>query len=109
MIALPPGCTVPHTVQITVSKLTDEMIEWYEMVGGEVTDVKTNTYYHRTGKEITHKMVRYGKTKWCHRFQDGTSNVRLNFSGEDAYVASVFLIKFNDEIVNHNFRENEWK
>jgi hypothetical protein len=79
------------------------------MVGGEVFVNHTNTYYHRTGKEIVTKSVRYGKAKWCHRFQDGTSNVRLNFSGEDAYVASVFLIKFNDEVVNHNFRENEWK
>ena len=108
MIALPPGCTVPYTVQITVSKLTDEMMEWYEMVGGEVLTVKTGTY-GRTDKEITYKMVRYNNSKLCHRFQDGTSNVRLNFSGEDAYVASVFLIKFNDEIVNHNFRENEYK
>lgn len=108
MIALPPGCSVPYTVNITVNKLTDEMIEWYEMVGGEVMSVSTNTY-NRMNKEFVHKLVRYGKTKWCHRFQDGTTNVRLNFSGEDAYVASVFLIKFNDEIVNHNFRENEYK
>jgi hypothetical protein len=109
MIALPPGCTVPYTVQITVSKLTDEMLEWYEMVGGEVNSFHTKTYNHKTGNEIVTKMVRYNNSKWCHRFQDGTSNVRLNFSGEDAYVASVFLIKFNDEVVNHNFRENEYK
>ena len=108
MIALPPGCTVAYPVQIVVKELTDEMMEWYEMVGGEVIDQHTNTY-GRSNKEIVHKMVRYGKAKWCHRFQDGTTNVRLNFSGEDAYVASVFLIKFNDDVVNHNFRESEWK
>jgi hypothetical protein len=108
MIALPPGCTVPYTVQITVSALTDEMMEWYEMVGGEVMSVKTNTY-NRTNQEFINKLVRYNNSKWCHRFIDGTSNVRLNFNGEDAYVASVFLIKFNEQIVNHNFREGEWK
>jgi hypothetical protein len=108
MIALPPGCTVAHPITVTVNKLTDDMLEWYEMVGGEVFAHHTKTY-NRKGDEIVSKMVRYNSSKWCHRFQDGTSNVRLNFNGEDAHVASVFLIKFNDFIVNHNFRESEWK
>jgi hypothetical protein len=107
MIALPAGCTVAYPITITVSKLTDEMTEWYELVGGEVTEFVTGTY-NRSNKEITHIMVRYGKAKWCHRFQDGTTNVRLNFTGEDAHVASVFLIKFNDFVVNHNFREGDY-
>jgi hypothetical protein len=87
-----------------VSKLTDEMLEWYEMVGGEVNEVKTGTY-GRTNKEITYKLVRYNNSKWCHRFVDDTGRIRLNFNGEDAYVASVFLIKFNEFVLTHNFKE----
>ena len=104
MIALPPGCTVNHAITMDVEGLTTEMIEWFAMVGGEGM---TKKHYNYKGNEVTQVLVKYGRAKWCHYMQDGTKNVRLHFMGEDASTASMFLIKFNDNIINHNFRLDE--
>lgn len=103
MISLPPTCTIAYPITITIQDLTEEMIEWYGIVGGEVAEFKTNTF-NRKNEEIVHTMVRYGNAKWCHRFQDSTGTVRLSFTGEDAPIASIFLLKFSDQVVGHNFR-----
>lgn len=104
MIPLPPGCTVNYAITLDVEGLTPEIIEWFAMVGGEGMSKK---HYNYKGNEVSQVFVKYGKAKWCHYMADGTKNVRLHFMGEDAHVASVFLIKFNDVVLRHNFRENE--
>ena len=49
MIALPPGCTVTYAVWIDVDRLTDEMIEWYRLVGGTV---RQDTWYDTRGRAV---------------------------------------------------------
>lgn len=104
MIALPHGCTVNHAITLDVDALSTEMTDWFAMVGGEGTIQK---HHDHRGKEISNLYVKYGRAKWCHYMADGTRNVRLHFMGEDAHVASMFLIKFNDNVLRHNFRESE--
>jgi hypothetical protein len=36
MIPLPPGCTVNFAIYIEIDTLTEELVEWSEMVRGTV-------------------------------------------------------------------------
>lgn len=99
MIPLPPGCSVNFAITIDLTELTTEMVEWYELVGGIVTEKK---HWNYKGREMIVKYVKYGKSKPCHRRQDGTTGVRLHFHGDDASVASMFIIKFLDYVEQTN-------
>jgi hypothetical protein len=103
MIALPPGCTVTYSIWIDVNKLNDEIVEWYQLVGGRV---KEDRYWNARGKEQVQLYVAYGKAKWCHHHNNGFGGSRLHFHGDDASVASMFLLKFMDIIDGHNLKES---
>jgi hypothetical protein len=103
MIQLPPGCTVGHSITIDIDNLSMDVIDWYRTVGGVVTEDK---FYDRKGREQAMPYVQYGKGKKCHYHHNGVNNaVRLHFLGEDASVASMFLLKFMEHIVDHNLKE----
>ncbi len=102
MIPLPPGCTVTYSVYIDVDQLTDEMIDWYKLIGGKVWD---DEWYDYRGRLKKVHYVQYGKGKRCHLFKDGTNGARLHFHGDDAPTASVFIIKFFDRVTNNNLQE----
>lgn len=101
MIALPPGCTVTYAVWIDVDRLTDEMIEWYQLVEGNVYE---DTWYDHRGREQTVKYVSYGRGKKCHHHQNGQGGTRLHFNGEDASTASMFIMKFFEHITANNLQ-----
>ena len=102
MIALPPGCTVVYPIWIDVEGLTTDIVDWYEQVGG---NKKVDTFWNSRGKETSIPYVSYGRGKWCHHHQNGYGGVRLHFNGEDASVASMFIIKFLDKVTAHNLKE----
>lgn len=102
MIALPPGCTVTYAVYVDVNKLTDEMVDWYQLVGGTVYQDK---FYDSRGREQTANYVSYGKGKRCHHHQNGAGGTRLHFHGDDAAAASMFILKFLDHITANNLQE----
>ena len=102
MIALPPGCTVTYAVYVDVDRLTDDMVEWYQLIGGSIYE---DRWYDSRGREQSRKFVSYGKGKRCHHFQDGTNGARLHFHGDDASAASMFIIKFFDHVTRNNLQE----
>ena len=102
MIRLPPGCTVAYPIVITISKLTDEMVEWYQMSGGTV---KVDESYDWRGRPIKRTYVQFGKSKPCHHMANGDQTVRLHFDGADASTASFFLLRFLDDVLSHNLQE----
>jgi hypothetical protein len=102
MIALPPGCTVAFPVQVDIKELTDEMCEWFNLIGGVVSE---KTWYDGRGVEKSVKVVQYGKAKPCHHYQDGSRRVKLHFHGDDASTASMFILKFYDNILITNLEE----
>lgn len=102
MIALPPGCTVTYSVWIDVKLLSNEIIEWYELIGGRVKEAK---HWDSRGRERVVKFVAYGNGKWCHHHHNGLGGTRLHFLGDDASVASMCILKFMDQIDAHNLRE----
>jgi hypothetical protein len=105
MIALPPGVTVNYFIAIEIDRLTDEMIEWFEMIGGEVT---YKMDWDWKGRESKKPLVKYGKGKQSYWRQDGSGGVRLNFHGDDASTASVFIVKFFEHVQQHNLNEKHY-
>ena len=104
MIKLPPGCKVAYEIRFYVESLTDEMGEWFNMIGGQATQVKWSDH---KGREQFTKQVQYGKAKPSYKTQDGTGLTLIRFDGVDASAASMFLIKFMDQIQHHNMKEAE--
>ena len=104
MQALPPGCRVAYEIRFMVQELTDEMGEWFNMIGGSATMLKE---YDWRGREHTVKQVQYGKAKPSYVTKDGTGLTLVRFDGADASTASMFLLKFMDQIETHNLREAE--
>ena len=102
MIALPPGCTVNYSIWIDVDYLTDEMVEWYTMIGGIVWKDK---WYDMRGREQSVNYVSYGKGKRCHHHHNGQGGTRLHFHGDDASAASMFIMKFFEHITANNLQE----
>jgi hypothetical protein len=102
MIALPPGCTVTYSVYVDVDRLTAEMVEWYQLIGGTVRQDK---FYDSRGREQTVNYVAYGKGKRCHHHQNGAGGTRLHFHGDDASAASMFIMKFFEHITCNNLTE----
>jgi hypothetical protein len=104
MMPLPPGCKIAYEIRFMVPKLTDEMGKWFNMVGGTATLLKE---YDWRGREHTIKQVQYGKAKPSYVTKDGTNLTLIRFDGADASLASMFLIKFLDQIQTHNLKEAE--
>ena len=102
MIALPPGCTVTYAVWIDIDHLSDDIIEWYRMVGGQVFG---DTWHDHKGHERTTPYVSYGRGKRCHHHQNSTGGTRLHFHGDDASAASMFILKFLEHVTQHNLQE----
>jgi hypothetical protein len=102
VIALPPGCTVTYAVWIDIKEMTNDIVDWFELVGGRK---KVDKYYNHRGKEVSTEYVAYGKAKWCHYHQNGNGGIRIHFHGDDASVASMFLLKFMDVVAAHNLKE----
>jgi hypothetical protein len=102
MIHLPPGCTVGYEIKFVVNALTADMIEWFLMQGGK--SWATEDYDHR-GRPITTMHVQFGKAKASYKMKDGTNNYLIRFAGTDASTASIFLLKYYDEILSNNMEE----
>lgn len=103
MIALPPGVTVNFFIAIEIDSLTQDMVEWFKLIGGEVS---FKPDWDRKGRETNKPLVKYGKGKQSYYRQDGSGGVRLNFHGDDASAATMFIVKFNDHVQQHNMGEN---
>lgn len=102
MMSLPPGVTVNYFIAIEIDRLTKDMVEWFETIGGKVgREIK----WTRSGSTIELPVVQYGNGKPSYYRQDGSGGVRLNFHGDDASVASMFILKFMEHVEQHNLRE----
>lgn len=104
MIALPPGCTVSYGIRIVISDLTPAVADWFELIGGKKGETH---YFNYRGTKVAIPYVQYGDAKPSSKTQDGTTNFRINFMGKDASVASMFVLKFNELVISHNFKDQD--
>lgn len=93
--SLPAGWVRRYPVRIVVKALTDDMKEWYTLYGGKVL----------TGNR--YPMVKMGNGSPSYQLQDGSNNILLHFDQEDATLAFMFILKFSNDIINHNMKEYE--
>jgi hypothetical protein len=103
MIGLPAGCTVTYSITVELKEMNKNIVDWFRLVGGVVV---TETHYNHRGHQVSRDFVQYGKGKRCHYRADGSNGIRLHFHGDDASVASMFLIKFFDVVEDHNLKEH---
>ena len=87
--------TVNYPIRVTVSQLTNDIIEWYDSIGGNI-----GLDYHKR------KVIGYGNGKLCHRYA-GSPQCLLHFNGEDAGVVTMLLLIFPELIISHNLTEYE--
>lgn len=104
MIGLPRGCTVNYPVYVEIDELNADMVAWYKDIGGLVTQ---DTFYNHRGQLTTKLYVSYGRGKRCYYHSNGMGHVRLHFQGEDAPVATMFIMKFIEHVLGHNMQENQ--
>lgn len=102
MIPLPPGCTRAYEITFKVKGLTNEIGDWFVQQGGRAWATED---WDWRGKRVLNKYVKYGRAKPSYVTKDGTGLTLVRFAGEDASTASVFLIKFFDDIIEHNFQD----
>jgi hypothetical protein len=102
MIQLPPGCRVNYEITITVRELTDDIGHWFVLQGGNAW--LTEVYDHRGRKQQT-RHVQLGSAKPSYHMKDGTGHILLRIPGSAASLASMFLLKFMDQVESHNMQE----
>ena len=102
MIPLPKGGSTTYNFWIDIDELTTDMVEWFKSIGGET---KEDFFYDHRGKRKVSYYVKYGKGKWCHHHSGGLYGSRLHFEGNDASVASIFLLKYMQRVRQHNIQE----
>jgi hypothetical protein len=99
MIRLPHGCTINYPIVIEVRKMSREIVDWYQLVGGTVYK---DEHYDNKGRKVCRDYVQYGNGKYCHHRVDGTTGVRLHFNKEDAKIATMFILQFPEDVETHN-------
>ena len=82
--------------------LTNAMGEWFLLQGGLCW---AEEYFDHRGNSKSRRCVQFGKAKTSHHMMDGSNNVLVRFDGQDASVASIFILKFYDEILNNNIQD----
>ena len=92
MMLLPPGCTVSYEIQITVN-LSADIVNWLLDVGAEQDEQNCK--------------IRYGQGRWSHNLNEFSHTTILRFHEDDASIASMLILKFNESIISHNLNEME--
>ena len=103
MIRLPPGCKVSQEIRIIIDEITPEIKDWFDLIGGTTKTITVPA--RRTFVDVP--VVQYGNAKPSYKMQDGTGNYLIRFHGDDASTASVFILKFIDNIQQHNLTQME--
>lgn len=102
MKVISPGVVALKPFKIHTNALTQEMVDWWVMVGAEAQEI-TDEHWSRY-KQVTEKSyrIRMGKGDWSHKFNDGSNNYLIHLREEFAPEASLFMLKFHEAIINHD-------
>ena len=102
MKVISPGVVALKPFKIHTTALTQEMVDWWVMVGAEAQEI-TDEYWARSGGMIAkHYRIRMGRGDWSHKFNDDSGNYLLHFREEFAPEASLFMLIFFEAIINHD-------
>ena len=105
MKVISPGVVALRPFKVHVTELTQEMVDFWVMMGAEA-QVLSDTYYSRKGPvTATNYRIRMGKhSDWSHMFNDGSGNYIIHLREEFAPEASLFIMRFPHSIINHDMK-----
>ena len=103
MKIISPGVVALKPFKIHTNALTQEMLDFWVMMGAEAQEI-TDDYWGRAGHKTEKSYrIRMGKhSDWSHKFNDGSGNYIIHMREEYAPEASLFMIKFPEAIINHD-------
>jgi hypothetical protein len=102
MKVISPGVVALKPFKIHTTALTQEMVDWWVMVGAEAQEI-TDDHWAKAGRKIDkHYRIRMGQGDWSHKFNDGSNNYLIHLREEFAPEASLFMLKFYEAIINHD-------
>lgn len=104
MKVISPGVVALKPFKVVCKELTQEMTDWWIMMGAEAQEIH-DEYWVRSGtKHEKHYRVRMPGlgAKWSHRFNDGSGIVMLHMQEQFAPEASLFMLKWPHNIINHS-------
>ena len=105
MKIISPGVVALNPYRIIISEITADMVHWWVMVGGKVKGVDKG-YYNSRGHYVKGERayLSWDGRKWCHYHQDSTSNVTIHMPEESAPEGSLFILKFNEYVIDHTLK-----
>jgi len=103
LIRLPPGCAINYEVTIVVHDMPKEFLTWWQEIGGLLT---YDNYYDSKGRAVQTPFLYYGRGRLSHR-SAGNPEFLIRFRAEDANVALMMLMRWDNLIISHNMREVE--
>jgi hypothetical protein len=111
MKVISPGVVALRPFKIHCQELTQEMVDWWVMMGAEAQVIEDN-YWTRHKGNVTDKNYRIRMpglgSKWSHQFNDGSRQYLIHLLEKYAPEASLFILKWPDNVINHDImiREN---
>lgn len=106
MKVISPGVVALHPIRLEINEITADMVHWWVQYGGEVVG-KDESYHDSRGRYVKAERVyfRMPGYKWCHYHITGNDPmITLHMREEDAPMASLFILKFTDNVLGHNIR-----
>jgi hypothetical protein len=85
------------------------MVDFWIMMGAEAQEIHEeyhHNYGRRNDKHYRIRMPGIG-SKWSHKFNDGSGTYMLHLQEQYAPEASLFILKWPENIINHSIKEPE--
>ena len=105
MKVISPGVVALKPFKLVCYNLTQEMVDFWIMMGAEAQEIGEQYYTMRGG----HKLARHYRirmpgvgAKWSHQFNDGSGTFLIHLLEQYAPEASLFILKWPDNIINHS-------
>ena len=101
MIRLPPNCTINYEVTVVVHEMPEDFLSWWKEIGGLES---YGEYYDAKGRVVQTSFLRYGHGRTSHK-SAGNPEFLIRFRSEDANVALMMLLRWDNLVIRHNMRE----
>ena len=105
MKVISPGVVALKPFKLVCHRLTQEMVDWWIMMGAEAQEITDPYYSHRGGTVVDkHYRIRMPGlgSKWSHKFNDGSGTYMLHMQEQYAPEASLFILKWPENIITHS-------
>ena len=107
MKVISPGVVALKPFKIHCRQLTQEMVDWWVMMGAEAQVIQDDYWTSRKGSvQATHYRIRMPGlgAKWSHQFNDGSGEYLIHLMERYAPEASLFILKWPDNVINHDIK-----